>query len=210
MKYNPECKTCGLLKSTVDGLAPFGPKCVGEGQHDFGIEVERKIYLISDTHFNHEKLEQWGGRSGLWQKDIWDGLFQMTEKDTLIHLGDICIGEDELTHQRLGRLNCKKILVRGNHDKKSHNWYLDHGWDFVCDGLELIFHGHYLHLTHRPARPQGNTTWNIHGHTHGNSHRSEEYLDFYSPEYHIDISPEIVGFKPVLLKTLLDKKKRNG
>lgn len=162
-------------------------------------------WLVSDTHFNHIKLEEWGCRSGNWQDKIWDGLKAIPEGDVLIHLGDICIGNDEEIHWGIKDLKCKKVLVRGNHDNKSLNWYQEHGWDFVCDGFELLYRGHYLHLTHRPARPQGNTTWNIHGHTHGNMHRSEEYIDFYSKEYHIDISPELVGFSPLRLDTLLKK-----
>lgn len=164
---------------------------------------EKKIWLISDTHFSHSKLEEWGGRTGNWEAKIWDGLFNIPPNDLLIHLGDICIGQDELTNRRLKLLQYKKILIRGNHDKKSLSWYLSNGWDVVMDGMEIIYHGHYLHLTHRPQRPQGHTTWNIHGHTHGNMHRSEEYTEFYSKDYHIDISPELIGYKPIRLYTLL-------
>lgn len=161
-------------------------------------------WLISDTHFNHEKLEQWGGRSGDWEEQIWQGIANIPMGDTLIHLGDVCIGNDAYVHDKLREHKpFRSVLVLGNHDKKSKQWYTEHGWDFVCDGLEMIYLGHYLHLTHRPARPQGNNTFNIHGHTHGNMHRSEEYLDFYSKQYHIDISPEIRGFKPLRLDTLL-------
>lgn len=164
-------------------------------------------WIISDTHFNHTKLEEWGDRSGDWQEKLWKSLEAIPETDTLIHLGDICIGNDLEIHERIKALKCRKVLVRGNHDKKSFNWYQNNGWDFVCDGLELIFQGRYLHLTHRPSRPQGNTTWNIHGHTHGNMHRSEEYTEFYSSEYHIDISPELVGYSALRLDTLMKHKK---
>lgn len=163
----------------------------------------KDYWLISDTHFNHLRLEEWNKRSGSWQEELWSGLLGIPKEDTLIHLGDICIGHDQEIHEKISILPCKKILVRGNHDKKSHQWYSDHGWDFVCDGLELLFNGHYLHLTHRPARPQGNTTWNIHGHTHGYIHNDEDYKDYYSDQYHIDISPEIVGYKPIILETLM-------
>lgn len=175
-------------------------------------------WIISDTHFNHTKLEDWGGRSGNWQQEIWDGIKEIPDGDTLIHLGDICIGNDGDIHFDIERLTkhydppgsegryVRTVLVRGNHDKKGVTWYEEHGWDFVCDGLELIYQGHYLHFTHRPARPQGNTSWNIHGHTHGNMHRSEEYLEYYDKAYHIDISPELVGYKPLRLDTLLKKK----
>lgn len=160
-------------------------------------------WIISDTHFNHSKIEEWGGRKGDWQEQLWKGLESIPKGDILIHLGDICIGEDALIHKRIASLKCDKILIRGNHDGKSLGWYKDNGWDAVVDGIEMIFHGHYLHLTHRPSRPQGNTTWNVHGHTHGNMHRSEEYLEFYSKEYHIDISPELMGYSPIRLDSLL-------
>lgn len=176
-------------------------------------------WLVSDTHFNHEKLTEWGGRSGDWQEQIWAGIKSIPDGDTLIHLGDICIGNDQEIHNRLEAIKLfgtnalvrngklRSILVRGNHDKKGVKWYEEHGWDFVADGIELIYQGHYLHMTHRPSRPQGNTTFNIHGHTHGNMHRAEECKDFYSPEYHIDISPEFIGFKPMRLDLLLKAKK---
>lgn len=160
-------------------------------------------WLISDTHFNHTKLEEWGSRSGNWQGLLKKSIMQISQSDTLIHLGDICIGNDEEVHAFFQDLKCKKILIRGNHDKKSAQWYTEHGWDFVCDGLEMIFRGHYLHLTHRPARSQGHNTFNIHGHTHGNMHRSEEYFDFYNDEYNKDISPEIVGFQAICLDALV-------
>lgn len=165
-------------------------------------------WLISDTHFNHQQIEQWGGRSGDWQEKIWKGLRLLTPTDVLIHLGDICIGDDEKIHRGLNNLHCKKILVRGNHDKKSHNWYLEHGWGFVCDAFELIYQGYYIHLTHRPARPFGNQMMNIHGHTHGNMHRSEEHNEFYDPKYHIDISPELVGYAPHHIDSIITMYKK--
>lgn len=30
-------------------------------------------WLISDTHFSHTKLEEWGHRSGDWEKQLWEG-----------------------------------------------------------------------------------------------------------------------------------------
>jgi calcineurin-like phosphoesterase family protein len=129
--------------------------------------------------------------------------------DTVIHLGDICIGNDQEVHDQLfsagGCFGFKKtILVRGKHDKKSLNWYNEHGWDFVCDQIGLEFHGLDILLSHRPMPPD---TWryryNIHGHTHGNMHRAEEYAGWYDTSFHIDISPEIVGYQPVRLDTLM-------
>lgn len=169
-------------------------------------------WLISDTHFNHTKLEEWGGRSGDWQERLWRGLDAIPADHTLIHLGDVCIGDDANVHEDIQAATehlAQRVLVRGNHDNKSVSWYLDHGWDFVCDGLHLEWCGETLLITHRPMHPDmWRFTRNIHGHTHGNLHRAEEYSEWYSPEYHIDISPELVGFKPVKLETLLKNKKQ--
>ncbi len=164
-------------------------------------------WIISDTHFNHEKLTEWGGRSGDWQEQIWQGIENIPKGDMLIHLGDICIGDDEAVHDNFqhARIGTRTVLVRGNHDGKSLNWYQDHGWDFACDSFELIYGGHYILFSHRPQPPMGHYTKNIHGHTHGNSHRAEEYLAFYDPTYHIDVSPELRGYKPILLDSLLKK-----
>lgn len=167
-------------------------------------------WLISDTHFNHTKLEEWGGRSGDWQEQIYKGLREIPKGDTLIHLGDICIGNDIECHEQfMLSLGCDQVvLVRGNHDKKSATWYLEHGWDFVCDGMHLDYMGHMLLLTHRPMHPDmWRFTRNIHGHTHGNNHRSEEYHEWYTQDFHIDISPELVGYKPLRLETLIKKNK---
>jgi calcineurin-like phosphoesterase family protein len=123
-------------------------------------------------------------------------------------LGDICIGNDADVHDRLLRIKtltgARHILVRGNHDKKSARWYSDHGWDFVCDQIGLVFQGVDILLSHRPMPPD---TWryryNIHGHTHGDMHRAEEYSAWYDKNVHVDISPEIVGYRPVRLDTLM-------
>lgn len=169
-------------------------------------------HLISDSHFNHTKLEEWGGRSGNWQEQILEGIKKIPAGDVLIHMGDICIGDDEAINFKINQMadaqGFKTILVRGNHDNKSVAWYYAHGWDFVCDSFHLIFEGHYLYFSHRPSRQMDAFTHNIHGHTHGNLHRSEEYMTFYQPYYHIDISPELVGYAPLRLDTLMGKVKK--
>lgn len=168
-------------------------------------EHETYYWIISDTHFNHTKLEEWGGRSGDWQERLWKSIQAIPQGDILIHLGDICIGNDEEVHYLLNRFPIKKVLVKGNHDNKSSNWYLNHGWDFVCDGLDLLYRGHYLFLSHRPTPPMFHYTMNLHGHTHGNLHRSEEYVAYHDPDYHKDFSPEIVGYQAIRLDSFLAK-----
>lgn len=130
-----------------------------------------KIYLITDTHFNHEKIKEYCGRPDNYEDIIWKGLKQISTDSILIHLGDICIGDDENINNGFKSLLCKKILVKGNHDRKSDNWYLEHGWDFVCDKFQIERFGKKIMFSHTPSIDDGEFDINIHGHFHNTLHR---------------------------------------
>lgn len=165
-------------------------------------------YIITDTHFNHQNLVDWTERPANFEKQILSGLKELPHNSTLIHLGDVCIGNDEAVHQRLTEirdmLNLNLVLVRGNHDKKSGHWYIDHGWNFVCDSLQVNYMGEHILFSHRPKQKNNSGhTINVHGHTHGNNHREDEHIAWYNPKYNIDVCPELVGYKPLRLDSLI-------
>ena len=95
--------------------------------------------------------------------------------DTLIHLGDICIGNDAEWHKRFfANANCRCILVRGNHDSKSLSWYMSHGWQFACDRMDLNLYGKHIAFSHKPLPDDGSFDLNIHGHFHNADHHRWE------------------------------------
>jgi len=127
--------------------------------------------IITDTHFNHDKMVEYCGRPKDFELRIEKGLKQLTGDDILIHLGDICIGKDQEIHDRYIKwLPCRKWLIRGNHDKKSNNWYLRNGWDFVADMFSIILFGKEIIFSHRPLGITGDVI-NIHGHFHNSLQR---------------------------------------
>ena len=152
-----------------------------------------KTYIISDTHFNHNKpMIEWCGRPKDFNDILWKNLNLIGDNDMLIHLGDICIGKDLETHDKLSKFKFKKILVKGNHDRKSNNWYLEHGWDFVCEEFKDSFFGKNILFSHMPRVWDGVYDINIHGHFHNSDHRRHEpellkiengYQKLYAPEY---------------------------
>ena len=158
------------------------------------------IYVIADTHFNHKKILEFCKRDVDYESKIWKGLFSLKSEDILIHLGDICIGGDLEVHEKIANLNPKKILVRGNHDKKSNNWYLNHGWDFVCETFSNKYHGMNVLFSHKPLPWDGVYDINIHGHLHDLSHRPNEKMHFMN--YLISI--EKMGCLPISLPYILD------
>lgn len=127
--------------------------------------MDMRILLISDTHLNHANISTYCDRP----KNFTDTIIKhwnerVSDGDTVIHLGDVAIGPRQLVEFQIRSLKGRKILVRGNHDQKgSCSWWMDHGFDFACDAIQI----HRCWLTHEPAKalPDG-CDLNIHGHLH--------------------------------------------
>ena len=107
-------------------------------------------------------------------------------------------------------LPCIKVLVKGNHDHKSRQWYYEHGWDFVCKQFYDVFFGKRVLFSHEPKqnqiRPDGTKMYdyNIHGHLHEDGHRDEEFEKFYDRSFNKLISIEDTGYRPLLLHNLIE------
>lgn len=114
-------------------------------------------------------------------------------EDILIHLGDVTwTGMDELQQIPASR----KILVKGNHDKRSYSWYMSHGFDFACEqfiwktgGLNIVF-------SHKPLIFHEYDV-NIHGHLHDLSTSD-------SGDYHYALAMEH-EYKPIKLSDILPR-----
>jgi len=105
----------------------------------------KKIWIISDTHFNHEKLKTMGnGRPDNYEELIMKGLKVIKSGDTIIHLGDFCIGKDEEWHMKWYQelKGVKKILVPsfGSYQfkKSTVQFYYKELYNKDITGLEAI------------------------------------------------------------------------
>lgn len=173
------------------------------------------IWITSDTHFNHERLKTLGaGRPDDYEERLWRSMDRMgNEEDTLIHLGDICIGKDAEVHERLSSYRFKKILVKGNHDTKSDAWYYKHGWDFVCIETVIRAFGKLILLRHIPigVEHKDQLDLHIHGHFHGSADRPNRVKGgviigggHYDDSWHYDVAPDIHNFQVVSLKSIVE------
>ena len=160
-------------------------------------------YIISDTHFNHKMLIDKGYRIDGYEDIIWHNLAQLPYDSLLIHLGDICIGNDISVHDSISQLRYKKVLVKGNHENRSNHWYLQHGWDFVCDHFQDTYFGKKIVFSHIPLKDHG-FDLNIHGHFHTKSREKyiKEYNEILSDKHKL-VSLEGLGYKPILLERLI-------
>jgi calcineurin-like phosphoesterase family protein len=151
---------------------------------------DMNVYLISDTHFNHDAE---GGvmRTYCMRPEKYADLIvkhwreTVKPEDLVIHLGDVMIGKRD---DRLRFLPGRKILVRGNHDRaQSNTWWMEKGaFDFACDGF--MFRN--VWLTHEPANalPEG-ALYNVHGHLHN------IWDGFHKPE-RLERDKEVLGIDP--------------
>lgn len=163
-----------------------------------------KYWLITDTHFNHKKqMMEYCGRPEDYETQLYESMEAIPKEDVLIHLGDICIGNDESVHKQLQALSCQRYLIRGNHDQKSDKWYLEHGWDAVADAMILRISGVHTLFTHIP-HPDIGYGINIHGHFHNSDHRRHEpeLEAIRNPRQHL-IAVEYTGYKAIPAETFI-------
>ena len=157
-----------------------------------------KVWLITDTHFNHAKMMELCGRPANFNELIVENWRKTVGDDDLVfHLGDVIFNRAAELKGIMEGLPGKKILVKGNHDNARSHWYMRRGFSFVCYGFEYA----HAYFTHKPALalPEGCTV-NVHGHLHNTTHRDAEY----EPRpWHRLLSLENENYTPVLLESFL-------
>ncbi len=160
-----------------------------------------EVFIISDTHFGHENMVKWALRPTDFNEKLWALLDEIPADSILIHCGDITMGADATTHIRLQKYPFKKWLIRGNHDNHGINWYIKNGWDFVADEIVIQMFGNKFLFSHEPLPKREGIFKNIHGHLHGGISRG--FPDFYDDTYHIEVTPEAIGYRLVKLSQKL-------
>lgn len=166
-------------------------------------------YITSDTHFNHSHLIDLSDRKSGFEKKILNGFKVLKPGDILIHLGDICIGGDKEVGQifrALQKKGIRTILVRGNHDHKSYSWYLENGWDFVCEQMVMKFMGKNILFSHiLEINLQGDVFANIDLNIHGHYHSHSRLGSAYDHSNHYLIAIEEKNYIPESLKNIIEK-----
>lgn len=136
-----------------------------------------KIYLISDTHFNHNKDFVYKARGfnsieEMNEKIIenWNSI--VTDEDTIYVLGDVIMGEDLQAGLRIiSKLKGQKYLAYGNHDTEARlkAFKANHFFKDIQMGYRIKYGKRTYVLTHYPtvtANGDDTRTINLYGHTH--------------------------------------------
>jgi calcineurin-like phosphoesterase family protein len=164
-----------------------------------------KIYLLSDTHFGHDNIIKFCQRPDNHEEVILNNISKtLSKNDILIHLGDFAFGKEmDKWLQRYSGIPCRKWHIRGNHDFRGYNTYLNY-FDFVGDTFSLNYQKLNIIFSHKPINVLGgDNDINIHGHLHNSNHHS---YDYYSNK-NINVSVEVIDYTPILLDDIISKYK---
>jgi calcineurin-like phosphoesterase family protein len=183
-------------------------------------------FLVSDTHFGHEKtctvfkradgspLRPFSSADEMDEFMVQAWNERVKTNDKVYHLGDVVINRRAL--KTLARLNGDKVLIRGNHDIFPDDEYREYFRELrayhVLNGMIL---------SHIPVHPEslGRFGVNIHGHLHANrvkkirgvNARSGEllYSEEIDPRYHC-VCVEQTDFAPILFEDVLERIQAEG
>jgi calcineurin-like phosphoesterase family protein len=160
------------------------------------------IWIISDTHFGHKMLIENKIRPIDFENKIITFLCNNVKtKDTLINLGDFSFCKKNKHVDTYSSIECKKILVRGNHDNYSFAYY-NMIFNFVCDSFMLDMFGKKILFTHEPVEKKGGFDINIHGHLHNFEYNHHDYN---LQSHNMLVALENTGYCSVSLKKILTK-----
>lgn len=162
------------------------------------------IWFISDTHFLQKNILTFERDDGSMLREFYD-IHHMNEyiidrwnsvvkpQDKVYHLGDVYMGNKQEADVILSRLNGKKRLMVGNHDRLEDKVLVNH---FQKISLWNIFNicGIKIIASHVPLRKdQMLGDLNVHGHIH--------YRKMKEPWYK-NVSVESVDYTPVHIEEL--------
>jgi len=177
------------------------------------------VWLISDTHFGHEKtctvfkredgspLRPFSSAEEMDEFMVKAWNERVKPNDKVYHLGDVVINRKALNTLR--RLNGDKVLIRGNHDIFKITDYLEHFRDIrgyhVMNGMIL---------SHVPIHEDSIARFgtNIHGHLHANRvMRMDTYLSkpVVDVRYHC-VCVEQTDFAPILFEDVIKRIQNEG
>ena len=130
-----------------------------------------KLFLTADLHLGHENIIKYENRPFANKESMdaviikkWNSV--VSNRDKVIVAGDVSFYNKGKTSEIINRLNGKKILVKGNHDSRNNNWWLDVGFDEVSS-YPIIYKDWFV-ISHEPPTYYNSATpyFYIYGHVH--------------------------------------------
>ena len=158
----------------------------------------RKIYVISDTHFNHANIIKYCNRPFKNVEEMdktiiknWNNIVR--DKDIVYFLGDFVLSKNKAKKAKelMELLNGEIIFIKGNHDKFGEKFKI------------IEYNGYKFMLIHNPDSSYtfNFEGWVIHGHHHAN--HLDEYPFINPIKKKVNVSVEVINYKPISLNLII-------
>lgn len=170
------------------------------------------IYFSSDGHFFHQNVIRFDNRPFTNVDEMnemliqnWNGVVR--HDDEIYYLGDFSFGNENETGRVLSRLNGRKFLILGNHDKpKLMNVFKKH-FEMIEQYKTLNYKDLYFVMFHFPIEEWH---WQHKGAIHLCGHRHNTHLDNVNEKYkRYDVGVRANNYTPVsidyIIKFVKDK-----
>lgn len=124
------------------------------------------IYFTADFHFWHTNIIKFCSRPFKDTEEMNRVLIDnynstITDQDTVYILGDFSMASFSWQRSLLNKMNGKKILVRGNHDRSTKQC-LEMGFESVTNGpLDIEYKNIKFRLSHYPFAPSVPTDYPV-------------------------------------------------
>ena len=178
-------------------------------------KVTDDVFAIGDCHFWHSNIIKYCNRPW-WKKDesgadvpdvekmnedmikMWNSVIT-SDKQTVYINGDFCFGSKTKVKEVFDKLNGRKRIVLGNHDKCKFKDYYDIGFDRVYDKPIVV--SNFCILSHEPLQwvKDGGVYMNVYAHVH----TQEMYRDFTLNSF--CTSAERLSYKPIRFTEIFEK-----
>jgi calcineurin-like phosphoesterase family protein len=192
---------------------------------------KEKTWFVSDTHFEHARIMDLSNRPfddiGHHNVSIMQNLQRIPLDHTLVHCGDVALGQWPRGLDFMKNVQCRKVLLPGNHDRISslekqtrrdrflpdYEAVFDEIWDeqveIEMDGVPFIVshyppaeisdHGSVDRYPHLRPVDDGEHHF-IHGHTH----QTHSLTRLKSGRLAIHVGVDSSGYKPVRGTEIVD------
>ena len=177
----------------------------------FELDDNKKLFLISDTHFCHKNIISYTNRPfdnvQLMTETIIDNWNNtVTDEDQIIFLGDFVMGVKDPKYVSAHLYDCLngiKIFIAGNHDSEEKR--SDHfAWlEGIC---ETEYRDHKLCLNHYPHTKEElkEGYFHFHGHSHSTTkvhHISNDINNFKL----YNVACEALNYTPILFEDMINE-----
>jgi calcineurin-like phosphoesterase family protein len=133
-------------------------------------------FFTSDTHFGHQNIIKYCNRPYATAQEMDEDLIakwnaKVKQNDLIFHLGDFGFSSEQRLLEVIRRLNGRKFLVFGNHDKTIRNSdKLQKHFETMSELTETYVNNQYIIMCHYSMvvwNKSHRGSWQLFGHSHG-------------------------------------------